>query len=152
MTKMDSYESSQGGIKQWKTRKDRSEANKLANEERATRQRTGRSRVRPGWISGSGVRTRLDARPVWEELCQCQWSCDVRICDAWRGSQPSGWLVVVTQTLADLVQDQKSVWGDIFEGHGAKRGDGEQQEWDCVSSRQEQISKDQFKLKPSEMS
>ena len=53
MTKMDSYESSQGGIKQWKTRKDRSEANKLANEERATRQRTGRSRVRPGWTSGS---------------------------------------------------------------------------------------------------
>ena len=62
MTKMYSYESSQGGIKQWKTRKDRSEANKLADEERATRQRTRRSRVRTRldqWIG-----TRLDARPV----------------------------------------------------------------------------------------
>ena len=67
MTKMDAYESSQGGIKQWKTRENRSEANKLADEERATRQRTsGRSRVRPGWISGLG--------PGWLRD-QCERSC-----------------------------------------------------------------------------
>ena len=54
MTKADSYESPHGGTKQWKTRKDRPEANKLADEDRATRQRTRRSKVRPGWISGSG--------------------------------------------------------------------------------------------------
>ena len=71
MTKMDSYESSQGGIKQWKTRKDRSEANKLADEERATRQRTGRSRVRPVWISGL---VDQESGPGWMRD-QCERSC-----------------------------------------------------------------------------
>ena len=62
MTKMDSYESSQGGIKQWKTRKDKSEANKLA--ERGTSDKATNREIQSPTRLDQWIGTRLDARPV----------------------------------------------------------------------------------------